>query len=250
MDTSNVIGTIFCCVITILVVGALIAVGVFIPRWLKARRHIHALEEKIMELQEKHAAEISGLQEEHAAEINELREKHKEEIEKYAAEISKLQEKAKERFLMEWLHEVMTVRYRNEIEVEVKFIYPLLRFLGYRNEQIRVRENVSILVGSEERSIEADWAVYSMDSRPILVIEAKAPETPLDNRMIKQTRSYAFALGAPLYLLTNGKELRIFEYGVSGDRCLFSSFVGNLSQNWSALTEILAADKWSTQGGI
>ncbi len=143
--------------------------------------------------------------------------------------------------LRDWLQELASAEYSNEIEVEVKFIYPFLRFLGYRNYEMRLRETVTAFFGRQLFTGVVDWTVRSWGSKPILVIEAKSPSVSLDRSVEEQARSYAFVLGAPLYMTTNGRELRIVKRGVEKDKLLIDIPISHLRSQWDAVFRILGS---------
>jgi hypothetical protein len=128
-----------------------------------------------------------------------------------------------------------------EVEVEVKLVYPLLRLLGYEPGEMHLRVPVPMQEGSRRAVRQADWVVRTQASdEALLVVETKAPRQPLDEAVERQARSYAFRLEAPVYVTTNGKELRIFHRGVLRDSCVFSCEAHGLGENWEAIEEVLS----------
>lgn len=161
--------------------------------------------------------------------------------------ISSLKVENKERTLEEWLEEIKTTSYRNEIEVEVKFIYPLVEQLGYKNTDFDIRVPVNIQVGRNRSRGEADWVLWNKRSgtdnqQARVVIEAKAPHQDLNEEVQAQARSYAFALNAPIYVNTNGRRIQIFHRGVQGDKCVVDCDVKELSKKWSEIRASLRND--------
>ena len=145
--------------------------------------------------------------------------------------------------IAEWLAQIGQTSYRNEIEVEVKFINPLLWFLGYESDDFQLRVPIAIYVGRQQVAGVADWVIWDKETgKATTIIEAKEPGQPLDETVQAQARSYAFALKAPMYLLTNGCELRIYRRGIQDDSCVFDCNVNNLSHRWEELNDILGAD--------
>lgn len=125
-----------------------------------------------------------------------------------------------------------------EVEIEVKFVFPLLRYLGYEDKDIAIRVPVPMQEGSVKTVREADWVVWDENGSALVVLEAKAPSVPLGEAVAKQARSYAFRLGSPIYITTNGKEVQVFHRGVIDDRCVLSCTVGQLSEKWEAMQEV------------
>ena len=154
-------------------------------------------------------------------------------LESSKAKVSALEMEAQRQFRTAWLS-APPARFRNEIEVEVKFVYPLLKFLGFEDDDLSIREWVQVRVGRQIVKGEADWVVRR-DGKPFLVVEAKEPGVTLDDAVQEQTRSYAFALKAPYYMVTNGKALRLYQLGVEEDEAIVSCSVNGLAQCWQRL---------------
>ena len=138
----------------------------------------------------------------------------------------------------EWLRELPHIHYRNEIEVEIKFVYPLLRFLGYLPDDLRVRVNIGIQVGRQTAQTEADW-ILLRDNQPFAVVEAKAVSQNLTNEVLAQARSYAYGLGLDLYIVTNGRTLEIWSRGTQHDSRVVRLHVDELKEHWEQLRQII-----------
>jgi hypothetical protein len=155
-----------------------------------------------------------------------------------------LQGDALEALRREWFREIADLAYRNETEVEVKLIYPLLRFLGYGAGDFQVRVPVTVQVGRQQITGEADWVVWNKPAgsgarRPHLIIEAKGPQEQLTDEAQAQARSYAFGLNAPLYLLTNGRRIQLFRREAQFDTCLLESELDALASSWKVLAQAI-----------
>lgn len=137
-----------------------------------------------------------------------------------------------------WFGELGSMNYASELEVEAKFIYPMMRHLGYSAEDLRMRAPAVVRVGRQNVNGEADWIV-TRDGKPVMVIEAKNQAQPLDTDVREQARSYCFAFGAPKYILTNGRELQVFQRGVESDMLVFDCKVDALYQKWNELYRLI-----------
>ncbi len=147
------------------------------------------------------------------------------------AELEELQVKS-------WLKVLKKSPWRDkvpEVEVETKFVFPLLRYLGYEDSDMAMRVPVPMQEGSSKITREADWAIWDGNGNALIVIEAKAPDVSLSETVAKQARSYAFRLGAPVYITTNGKEVQVFHRGIIEDRCVLSCATSQLSENWEVI---------------
>lgn len=154
--------------------------------------------------------------------------------------VNVLSSEAREGLRLQWLLTLPTLQYRNELEVEVKFIAPLVEYLGFAADQVDLRVPVSVQVGRNTATGTADWVLWTpAHTSPIVVIEAKAPGQPLNGAVQSQARSYAFALGAPMFLLTNGSRLQIYRRGVQSDQLVVNCTVEELVEQWPAVVDAL-----------
>jgi hypothetical protein len=138
----------------------------------------------------------------------------------------------------QWVESLPHNLYRNEVEVEIKFIYPLLGFLGYSANDMEVRVNVPIQVGRQIALPVADW-VIKKEGKPFFVIEAKRRDQPITNEVLAQARSYAYGLNINLYVVTNGNDFQIYTRGNEADRCLLSCHVDKLDENWKQIKMLI-----------
>ena len=105
--------------------------------------------------------------------------------------------------------------FANEADVEQRLIAPLLAALGYEMDDIRQKVPVPIVRGTKKgRPFEADFVIYAGATHnrdtSLLVIEAKAPKFSLKNAK-EQAESYAVELRIPVFLLTNGMVLQVWQ---------------------------------------
>jgi len=145
----------------------------------------------------------------------------------------------------EWLKRIGRTDYRNEIEVEVKFIHPLLSFLGYDGNDFEIRVPVTVRVGRKQTRAEADWVIWKAAAkgqrRAAVIIEAKVTGQSLDTTVQEQARSYAFGLNAPVYVLTNGRRLQVFRRGIQHDDCIVDCDVSDLLNSWGSVEQAIGA---------
>ena len=154
--------------------------------------------------------------------------------------VNLLTSEAREGLRLQWLLTLPALQYRNELEVEVKFIAPLVDYLGFAPGQVDLRVPVSVQVGRNTATGTADWVLWCPDrSRPLVIVEAKAPGQPLNGAVQSQARSYAFALGAPMFLITNGSRLQIYRRGVQNDQLVLNCTVAELVEQWPNIVEVL-----------
>jgi len=143
-----------------------------------------------------------------------------------------------------WINSLAHLNYRNETEVEIKFVHTLLQFLGYSDTDTQIRVPITVQVGRQPVTGQADWVVIRSNGDKF-VVEAKGPYQPIDEQVQDQARSYAFALRASIYVLTNGLTVQIFRRGITDDDCVLRCDVKHLAVYWKeiedAIGKILAA---------
>ncbi len=116
----------------------------------------------------------------------------------------------------------------NEAELRSKVIDIWLRDHGFSPDQIRLEHSFTVSLGRGSFTIgsnqkqgsdtargRADYLVRTAGGRNLLIIEAKAPGTPLDEVSRVQAISYARLLRdggiAPFAIVTNGNQTQIFD---------------------------------------
>jgi len=159
-------------------------------------------------------------------------------------ELNRVKENTKEALLNEWLESLREkdIRYKNELEVEIKFIYPFVKALGYSDDDIEIRRKITVQIGTQTLQIEADWVIYK-NGKPFFVIEAKEPSVSLDSKKVKnQAKSYAFALGVSLYVITNGEFLHVYKWTPEEEILLLGLHITELALDWETIKNILGAD--------
>lgn len=132
---------------------------------------------------------------------------------------------------------------RNETEVESKLIVQyLLPRLGYTQEDW----HQEVALGS----IRLDFLAFATQVLPFtrnadyplsLVIEAKSPRQNLDTH-VRRLRQYLVALCTNFGLLTNGKELRIYERAGNDIRIIFQCSGGEIADRVDEINSIVGKD--------
>lgn len=162
-------------------------------------------------------------------------------IDQLAADLSTLQASAADHARDLWLRTLPDLTYRNEIEVEAKFIAPLLAHLGIVPRQIALRVPVAVPVGRNSAAGQADWTVSTTAGEPIAVVEAKGPSQSLNGTVHAQARSYAYALNVPYILLTNGYRIQLYHRGVQTDTLLIDTITADLADHWPTLAKAFSS---------
>ncbi len=233
-------------------------------------RKIRAFQETLNAETQKHRDQLETSDKQHQDQLASLRQKHSGELQRHEINFEKsqnesdaqienlkstIQKQRQDNHLLlrkQWLEGLSRMSFHNEIEVEVKFIHPLVQFLGYQEHEFELRVPCNLQLGHNSIKGEADWVLLdrnntSFERKIFIVIEAKAPRVSLDE-FHAQVRSYAFSLDAPLYVITNGKDFKVFRRGVERDECVINCQVKSLVHNWALIEKTIGAKARSRIG--
>lgn len=67
-----------------------------------------------------------------------------------------------------------------------------------------------------DKQMRSDILVYSRDTKPLMVVECKRPDVPLDQAVLDQTIRYNMVLDVRYIVVTNGLSTHIFHKGPEG----------------------------------
>ena len=132
----------------------------------------------------------------------------------------------------------------SEREVEHFFIMPLLKELGYAEEDCAIGHRVIMADGSRKTNKEADLVIFDGEKREsanaLIIIEAKKSERALEDAAL-QARSYALWLFPPYYLVTNGEKIKVFHFrdAKQSDVKLMNFHRNDFREKWNELYRYL-----------
>jgi hypothetical protein len=144
-----------------------------------------------------------------------------------------------------WFDLIEGRSFESEREVEYYFIQPLVEQLGYSEDDCSIGHSLSVYQGVKKTNVQADFVLFEGNTRgsgnALVVIEAKRPGKKLTDDDVGQARSYAFALSVPYYLLTNGDEIRLYQFraGMQQDVLLSTFHRRELRSRWLELYQRL-----------
>ncbi len=144
-----------------------------------------------------------------------------------------------------WFELIENRCFESEREVEYYFIQPIVEQLGYGEDDCSIGYSLSVYQGVKKTNTEADFVLFEGSNRSrdnaLVVIEAKRPGKRLTDDDVGQVRSYAFALSVPYYLLTNGDEIRLYQFraGMQQDVLLSTFHRRELRGRWLELYQRL-----------
>jgi len=136
--------------------------------------------------------------------------------------------------------------FANEATVETRLVYPLLEVLGYGHKDIHSKFPVKFHEGRKGRPNEADFAVFDGHEHnrdtSLVVVEVKHPDEELGSGQ-EQAESYAMWLRAPVYILTNGGELSVWQIQSSFESTeLLRTSIAQLKERRGYLENLLSKD--------
>ena len=150
-----------------------------------------------------------------------------------------------------WFDEVLTKQFRTEKEVENKFIIPLLKRLGYSEDDRYDGMIVSAAHGSKMTTLEIDFALFNsknekLEGQPLLVAEAKKEDrlqkqVEIDKAQ-KQVKSYAVWLSCHFGLVTDSIIIQVIDLfpSIKGMKVIFECKRENLKENFHELYQLIS----------
>ncbi|MCY7377194.1 MAG: type I restriction enzyme HsdR N-terminal domain-containing protein, partial [Pyrinomonadaceae bacterium] len=144
----------------------------------------------------------------------------------------------------QWFEKIEKRKLESEREVEHFFIMPLLKELGYAEEDCAIGYRITMAHGSKKTNKEADFVIFDGEKRDganaLIIIEAKKGEKALDDAAL-QARSYALWLFPPYYVVTNGEKIRVFHFrdAKQSDVKLMDFSRNDLREKWNELYRFL-----------
>ena len=152
-----------------------------------------------------------------------------------------------------WFDEVQNKQFRTEKEVETKFILPLLKRLGFSEDDRYDGMIVSAAHGSKSTTLEVDFALFNLENenlegQTLLVVEAKKEDrlykqVELDKAQ-KQVKSYAIWLSCHFGLITDSKNIQIIDLfpSIKGMQVIFDCKRENLKENFPKIYKLISKD--------
>lgn len=149
----------------------------------------------------------------------------------------------------EWFDEVQKKQFRTEKEVENKFIIPLLKRLGFSDDDRYDGMIVKAAHGSKSTTLEVDFALFNsenenLEGQTLLVAEAKKEDrlykqVELDKAQ-KQVKSYAIWLSCHFGIVTDSKTIQVIDLfpSIKGMKVIFDCKRENLKENFHQLYKL------------
>jgi len=142
----------------------------------------------------------------------------------------------------EWFQTMQTRDFESESEVVTFFIAPLLDKLGYDFNDIVIGFPVRMQKGVKKSVAEADVVAFMGPDHQnnkdiLLLVEAKKAGRMITPDHIAQVRSYAKELFPACYIITNGHDLRVFQFNgnLAPDECVMDISEPKLAETWESI---------------
>lgn len=113
--------------------------------------------------------------------------------------------------------------------VRQSFVHYLLSEKGYRGELMNNEVQLS-LNGMARR---CDTVVWDLHLHPVMIVEYKAPDVPITQKVFDQIRRYNMVLQVKYLVVTNGMNHYCCHVDYVGDSCTFLSEI----PTWNLLNE-------------
>jgi hypothetical protein len=152
-----------------------------------------------------------------------------------------------------WFDDVLTKQFRTEKEVENKFIIPLLKRLGFTDDDRYDGMIVNAAHGSKQTILEVDFALFNsnnenLEGQTLLVAEAKKEDrlykqVELDKAQ-KQVKSYAVWLSCHFGLVTDSKTIQVIDLfpSINGMKVIFDCSREELKDKFYELYKLISKD--------
>lgn len=151
----------------------------------------------------------------------------------------------------EWFTRMLKLELRTEKEVEIKFIVPLLKRLGYEDEDRFDGMPVPAAHGSRATTLVIDFAVFNsaseaLHSQPLLTVEAKHETRFRKQKEIanarNQAQSYCLWTQCDFFMVTDGRTIEVFDLArrtLSGVEPVFSCARHELKEAFPRLYQLI-----------
>lgn len=142
----------------------------------------------------------------------------------------------------------------NETKVRESLVAPLLRDLGYAEEEILPEVPMKVRVQDEIKQVRADYVISAEHNFGLpmnrLVVEVKRPAVPVEGyEVLEQARLYAshYSVQASHVVLVNGVDLCVYEPSGPMLNLVQKFKVEQLNVSWMKLNDLIGAESFRSQ---
>ena len=142
--------------------------------------------------------------------------------------------------LWDWFGSLPSAQYRNRLEVNTRFVYRFLQFLGYPDAALRQDVPADIQADTINVRGHLDWLVHNMNGintltlgKACLAVRTLEPGSLIDELIVSQVRSCAFAEDVPLFVVTDGTRIEVYATKVKQQRAVMETSIDRLEFDWN-----------------
>ena len=100
--------------------------------------------------------------------------------------------------------------------VRQHFVHLLIKGYGYAKSLIRLEGGLSY----NKLQKRSDIVVFDQEGKPFLLVECKAPDVPINQKVIEQASRYNLTLRCPYVAITNGLNTFCFEIDFENEKSM------------------------------
>ncbi|RZK27191.1 MAG: restriction endonuclease subunit R [Flavobacterium sp.] len=156
----------------------------------------------------------------------------------------------------QWFAKLPGRNFRNEKEVESKFLIPLLNYLGYTEDDRFDGMPVSGAEGSKKTKLFIDFALFNnsdeaLNEQVLLIAEAKChmllDKTNDLSTAMKQATSYALHSSCSFGIITDAKLIKVMRFSFKKEHRepIFECSIDDLQEKFDTLYNLISKDNLS-----
>lgn len=145
--------------------------------------------------------------------------------------------------LLDWFDNLTRATYRNRLEVNTRFVYRLLQNLGYPDAALQQDVPANIQADTINVRGHLDWLVHNMNGGNLgnacFAVRTIEPGSVIDDLVVSQVRSCAFAQDVPFFVVTDGTQIKVYETKERQRDSVMESPAATLPNEWDDLVDEL-----------
>jgi hypothetical protein len=150
-----------------------------------------------------------------------------------------------------WFAQLHQVQYRDENEISMRLIYPLLQLVGYSDSDIIGKHRFALQNNLNSVPNEIDWMICrpqtSQDATHLFLIKILPPGKGIAPDYAMHIRPTADKWQVAYYVVTDGYQFHIYKRNITvNDECLVAADIKQLNPKWDEIEAILAPSQYGT----
>ena len=167
-------------------------------------------------------------------------------IDKLEGDLARGTDRYNQQQLWDWFGSLPSAQYQNRLEVNTRFVYRFLQFLGYPDAALRQDVPADIQADTINVRGHLDWLVHNMNGintltlgKACLAVRTLEPGSLIDELIVSQVRSCAFAEDVPLFVVTDGTRIEVYATKVKQQRAVMETSIDRLEFDWNDFVDEL-----------